>query len=397
MASKIASEDKERSFYLVRSRYLEDQLERCQPQCDKLETENKDLVSEYDALEKDKRDAIKYLKCPVVVKEKKVSELSEELENQHQTAEWEREDLKLQYSKQMEELQRLRDELDSKRRMQDETADKGAVKLEEQQTDLKQSMQWLSDVQSFLSQEENFRKLRTETALMRERIQSNIECIEEAGAEEESESSVPQTVKDQHSGQLEQLPFLLREAEHRREKLDALQDREEEICSQLCALNKETLAMEIQECSSSKKLNELKALYLQLQREFKDGSVALQDALDKTQDVRQCLHSREFQQQLSELDELKAKLQKDRSQRTELEGVKQEAVVLLGLILTDSEQVFATQWKVQRMLEILESSAPPPWETELSLSDSPQGPKPPELRTSQQTQQSDHMRLHRPV
>ncbi|KAM7018116.1 uncharacterized protein LKV04_002076 [Tautogolabrus adspersus] len=74
--------------------------------------------------------------------------------------------------------------------------------------------------------------------------------------------------------------------------------------------------------------------------------------------------SEENSQRAAELVQLEAELQTQSSRTRQLEGVKQEAAVILRHILKvktqsqDSEKSSYTRWKMERLMEILESSAP---------------------------------------
>lgn len=99
-------------------------LYRSQLKCDELEEQNRDLFSQYSALEKDKKDITDYLKRSVAVKEKKVDELEEQLESQRRAAERDREALNLQQNQQMQKLQEQISKLNSQSMTQGETVTK---------------------------------------------------------------------------------------------------------------------------------------------------------------------------------------------------------------------------------------------------------------------------------
>ncbi|XP_023149045.2 cilia- and flagella-associated protein 157-like [Amphiprion ocellaris] len=368
MESKIGSKDQEKSLYLVQIRYLEEQLEGCQLKCDKLEAQNQELVSEYDALEKDKKNSTEHLKCLMMAKRKKVSELWEELQKQQRTAKQDEEALKLKHQQQMEKLQQLRDEMESKRRIQ-------ASKLEEQLKEAETlQKQLLIDKEE---EEAAIHHRQAEEALKRERMLTSIEKFVEAVAEEQEEWRLLQRAKEQHSCRLKQLPCLQSQAERLTKERDALQDKEVELSRELDEVKKDTLKMNTLKPKLNKELQQIKKEYQQLVAEIRDGDVAQQHTADQTEGLRQRLNSvsEKFAQKSSKLDQLEAELQRERSRKTELEGIKQEADIILGFILTDLGKVIDTQWKLQRLLEILESSAIS-WKTGFGLNNSPQRRKP---------------------
>ncbi|XP_029999158.1 cilia- and flagella-associated protein 157-like [Sphaeramia orbicularis] len=108
---KTASDDKEKRLYLTQIRYLNEQLERYQLKCDELERQKKDFSSQYNVLEKEKRDIVEYLKCSLLEKEEEVNMLHERLENERQTAQKEQDTLQQQHRLLIQELHHRNDEL----------------------------------------------------------------------------------------------------------------------------------------------------------------------------------------------------------------------------------------------------------------------------------------------
>lgn len=87
---------------------------RYQLRCDQLERQLKDLNSQFNVLEKEKRDIVEYLKHSLLEKEDEVEELTERLGSQGQAADKDRDILQLQHSQLRQELQDQIEELRAK-------------------------------------------------------------------------------------------------------------------------------------------------------------------------------------------------------------------------------------------------------------------------------------------
>uniref|UniRef100_A0A673BUI0 Cilia- and flagella-associated protein 157 n=1 Tax=Sphaeramia orbicularis TaxID=375764 RepID=A0A673BUI0_9TELE len=96
-------------------RYLNSRISslcgRYQLKCDELERQKKDFSSQYNVLEKEKRDIVEYLKCSLLEKEEEVNMLHERLENERQTAQKEQDTLQQQHRLLIQELHHRNDEL----------------------------------------------------------------------------------------------------------------------------------------------------------------------------------------------------------------------------------------------------------------------------------------------
>ncbi|XP_044051134.1 cilia- and flagella-associated protein 157 [Siniperca chuatsi] len=360
MTEIIGSGVKEKSLYLIQIQYLDERLERCQLECHNLEKQNKDLVSQYGALEKDKKDTTEHLKPFVVAKQKMVDELAEQLAEQQQAAEQEREALKLQHSQQIQELQEQVDRLNSESVMR-------AARFEEQQEQLMQWMQQLSDKEplkkQLVSQKEEheaaIHSLKKEAELgMKKMIEKRQKAVDDCVKMETS--NILKKERAQHSERSRQLRFLRIEAVALQKEKDALQGRENDLFIELDDLKKDFNKITQESFTRKKEVEQLTKKCQQLEVELTDCSITHKHLMAKEETLRQELASvsKECCRKISETDQLAAELQRERSRKRQLEGVMQEAVIIIRNIQEDSEKGSETQWKMQRLLEVLESTAP---------------------------------------
>ncbi|KAM7391044.1 hypothetical protein PAMP_021761 [Pampus punctatissimus] len=170
----------------------------------------------------------------------------------------------------------------------------------------------------------------------------------------------------QHSKKMEQLEFLLKE----NMALWKEKDRMHELCSEM---EEDLIKVTQKSLSFENEVEQLSIKNQQLREKLKDCSVNLQrhqDMLVKNEaqlvKERQRL-SEQHRQKAAEADQLGAELEEERSRRRRLEAVVQEAVIILRHILKESEKTAETERKMQRLLDILESSAP------LGTGSNPQG------------------------
>ncbi|XP_056274098.1 cilia- and flagella-associated protein 157-like [Pseudoliparis swirei] len=110
-AAGSGSEDREKELYLLQARHLSEQLERYQLESDHQERRQKELISRYAALEKEKSDIVHFLKRSVLEKEVEAEELTEQLESQRRAAGEQEAALRLQLEELREELRGRVEEL----------------------------------------------------------------------------------------------------------------------------------------------------------------------------------------------------------------------------------------------------------------------------------------------
>lgn len=85
-----------------------------------MEKEYQELVSEFAVLQEDSKIQTGHLKRILTAKEKKVSELLEQLENEHQEAKRYRDNLIPQHSKEMQEMRERIEKLKSENKIEGE-------------------------------------------------------------------------------------------------------------------------------------------------------------------------------------------------------------------------------------------------------------------------------------
>ncbi|XP_034728827.1 LOW QUALITY PROTEIN: cilia- and flagella-associated protein 157-like [Etheostoma cragini] len=363
MADIIGSGE-ENSLYLMQIQYLEEQLERCHLKYDKLEKQNKDLASQYNTLETDKKDATESLKRFVVVKQKTVEELAEQLSSQQQAVQRDREELQLQHSQKMKELQDQINGLKSASRTM-------VKKFEEQQEleeRLKQLMQEQSNIESMKKQLSGQKEEHTAAidGLMNEQeLEREKELVEAQQAVdlcvEKKTSKILWKERALHSERLQQQQFLLNENLVLAKEKDVLQDKERDICFEREQMKKELKKITRESFTYKDNIKELKEKCQKLSADLKAHQVAYKSILAKKEDLCKRLDSvdKDRQQKTAKADQLKAEQQWENSRRRQIKNVIQEAGITLSHILTELEKPSETEWKIIRLLEILESTAPP--------------------------------------
>ncbi|XP_031726391.1 LOW QUALITY PROTEIN: girdin-like [Anarrhichthys ocellatus] len=364
MEDIIGSTDKERLLYLRQIQYLEEQLERCNLKYDELEKQNGDRTSRYGSLEKDKKNTTKNLKGLVVAKEKKVEELTEQLKSQPEANGLVKEALELQHSEKMEELQQRLDEHNSESEMLAAKSRK-QQELEEQ---LSLVMQQQSDTETqtklLVSQNEklkaNIDRQKNEDELERQKLIAEEKKLMDDFIEWKT-LRILRKERDAHSKWLEQLSFLQKENETLPVERDALRDKDRDLCVERDQLTNDLMRVNMENSTCRKELQQMKMACEQLKAELKDCSSAHKSVLARKDSLRRLLasESEEIRQKTVESAELRAELQRESiSRRRQLEAVTKEGVLLLGHILTDSDETPETDRKMLRLQEILESSAP---------------------------------------
>ncbi|XP_038558362.1 cilia- and flagella-associated protein 157-like [Micropterus salmoides] len=193
-------------------------------------------------------------------------------------------------------------------------------------------------------------------------------------------SNILQKERAQHSEQSEQLSFLLSENVALQKDKDALQARESDIFAEMDNLKKDLNGITKESFTRKKEVEQLTKKCRQLDVKLKDSSINHQHMMAEEETLRQRLASvsEECRQKTAEVGPLRAELQRERSRRRQLDSVMQEAAIILRNILEDSEKRSETRWKMQRLLEVLESTAPPGADSALkdSTDKSSRGQKP---------------------
>ncbi|XP_004555771.1 uncharacterized protein cfap157 isoform X1 [Maylandia zebra] len=351
--------DKEMASYLKQIRYLEEQLDSCRPKREQMEKEYQELVSEFAVLQEDSKIQTGHLKRILTAKEKKVSELLEQLENEHQEAKRYRDNLMPQHSKEMQEMRERIEKLKSENKIE-------VKKLEQQKKDLI-SVNWrLSAMESLWKQLEKQKEehdIATKTVKVAEQVEMDrkverLQSIVEPTVKLKTEKILTKN-RAEHEERLEQLHFLKSELVPLQEDVDAMQARQRDLCSEQDELEKDFIKIIQQKSILKKNVHELREQCQQLTTELKDCTLDKLRTLAKIKTLSQSLSlvHEECRQKSARITSLSDQIQKVRCKNLKLEGVKQEAAIILGHILSDAEKSSENQWKVQRLLEILESTA----------------------------------------
>ncbi|XP_018519325.1 cilia- and flagella-associated protein 157 isoform X2 [Lates calcarifer] len=384
MADMTTSDDREKTLYLIQIRHLDEQLERFQLKCDDLQEKIRALSSLCRALDEDKKDIAEYLKHCVAAEQRKVEELAERLESRTPEAERDREALTLQLRQQLQQLQDRADEHASVSRMQ-------AAMLEEQEEQRMQLLQVVPDTESLKQQ--LVRQQREHEAavhsLMMEAEAQRKQRARETGrtVEGRAEGRITQLVVEEraeHSEQVERVQVLLCSNIRLRRQKDALQGREMELSHDLLMLTEDISKITQRILNHKTEVQQLVNKCQQLEVKLKDSSVRGEHRLAEEDAVRRSIASvsEECGRKSAEVDELGLDLEKERRRRRKLQRDVQEAAVTLTHILTDSEDTAQTH-RMQRLLEILESPAPPGTSPAPSPGEKPQtsSPKPDRAET----------------
>ncbi|XP_029296016.1 cilia- and flagella-associated protein 157-like [Cottoperca gobio] len=356
MADTIGSENKEKSLYLIQIQYLEEQLERCQLKYDELEKQNKDLAHQYGTLEKDKKDTTQHLIRSVDANQKKVDKLAEMLESEQQDAEQDRDTMELQHSSLMQ------DQINTfylvKRKMV-VRADKWH-EMEEQLMQKKSEMVSLEE--QLVSQREEHEAAIN--SLMNKNLEGEREIMERQNTVDECIESKTLKIlweeRDHHSEQLKQLQFLLYKNVVLLKENDILQDKKMDLCFESNHLKEGLNRITLESFIFKKEEQQLMKELQKVKVEREDFIIAHKSMLAEKEALREQVASvsKESRRKTAEADQLRAEFQMESSRIRQLEGVMQEAVIILRHIMTDSEKPSETEWKMLRLLEILQSTAP---------------------------------------
>ncbi|XP_061671996.1 cilia- and flagella-associated protein 157-like [Syngnathoides biaculeatus] len=104
-AEERASGDKEKDLYVVQIRFLNEELERQQLKCERLEKEKTSLARRCVSVETEKKDVVEYLKMELFEKEDEVDRLADHLDQSLREAHADRDDLRNRLTGELRELQ----------------------------------------------------------------------------------------------------------------------------------------------------------------------------------------------------------------------------------------------------------------------------------------------------
>ncbi|MED6267526.1 hypothetical protein CHARACLAT_013120 [Characodon lateralis] len=360
MVDKTSLIPQERSLLLVQIRYLEDELERYELTYEELEKQNKELLSHYNKLENEKRVKTEHLKRLVAAKEKKVKELREQLMTQHLTAKLDRKSLQQEHSRMKQELQEQINELQAK-------LGKQAVALEQNE---KHIMELKQQVLERGSEEVELSKKKTEHEAIIHSLKRNAELDSEKliqyfqDYKEYTENTEAEMLlangRACHRKQLSIESFLRNEESTLKEKISDLQRRQGQLRSTGQGLMRKIISLRPVQNLNEKDVNLLKKTFQELKEEQDEWMNKQEVTLTENEALSQQISrvSKKSHQKEANIQRLEEELERETNRRKHLEEVKEEAVIILRHILMCPEDLPEAQWKIWRLVEILNTAAP---------------------------------------
>ncbi|XP_037834950.1 putative ciliary rootlet coiled-coil protein 2 [Kryptolebias marmoratus] len=350
--SAVANQDKEKSFFLAQVRSLDEQLERAQLRCDELKEQNKDIVTKLRALQEDMRDILDYLQHLLAELERTEEDLTERLEQQLQADGQKTEALQLQLQQEEEELQQEAGHLSSQ-----ETEQAAELEdLEKQTVHLKQLLLHKDSVQDDLTllqlrhqkeiqnleldQQKRVYEKETEASSTLDMKVSAV--VQEEGAQCNQMDLQLKSLTQQCSFLTSDKSYTHRTMVKMSTEINRMRVNRDKVNQKLFTLQKESERMQ--------KRNKL------LRRGMKNLDRSYQNMLDANEAFRQRLASvsEDCRQQASEISQLEAKLQRERSRRRKEEAEVQRAYSDLSAVIIDSDQNPDAQLKMEKLLKVLE-------------------------------------------
>ncbi|XP_036000676.1 cilia- and flagella-associated protein 157-like [Fundulus heteroclitus] len=346
--------DREKGLYLSQIRFLDEQLERFQLQCDKVKEESKDIVLKTSALQKDTRDILEYLHHLVAALEKDEQELRERVEQQLQADRDKSGGLQLLVNQEEQELQEELDRLGSEDKMQ-------AARLEDQKVQLVHLKQQMVINPS----------AKEEQRLLEHQHLSvvNTFYIEQRKLVDEKKKSVMSSIQLKMSSMFE------KEMKERREKLMEVKcamqesyqlhwsrcvekDRLKSLCRtaiKMRILNFKLIRKIFSLRKESEKLTKKCKLLMGQINELQRSNESL---LDYSEACRQYLASgsQECHQKASLVALLEERLQRERSGTRRLEGDLKRAASVLTAVAMNSDKMPGGELRMQKVLQALGTS-----------------------------------------
>ncbi|XP_054895464.1 girdin-like [Poeciliopsis prolifica] len=360
MAENMSSEEQERSLFLVQIRYLEDELDRFKLTSEELDKQNQELISNYNQLEKDKRDKTERLKRFVAAKEKRMDELSEELQTRLLLGKRGRETLKQEHSMTKQQLQERINEVQAEIELQ-------AVTLEENEERINELRPHVPNIESV---EEELLKKKAEHDVFITQLKRNSELACETliqhfqDYKEHTENCEAKkllaTGRALHLEQTELAAFLVNEQATLKEEIAAVKKRQAHIRSTGRGLCRKLTYLSHLRNVNVQDVKLLKKAFVELKEEkaesIKDQEATLTETEALSQQVSR-VHQ-DYLHRLGDIQRLEKELEKETIRRKQLEAVKDEAKVILKHILEGKDDLSVMQWKILRLVEILDRAAP---------------------------------------
>ncbi|XP_074525754.1 uncharacterized protein LOC141790024 [Halichoeres trimaculatus] len=358
MADEICSDEREKSLYLTQIRHLDEKLERFQLRCDELEKQNKNLVIQCKALEDADSDR-GFLERVVAEKEKEVEELAVKLETQQQVTEQTLEELKLQQSLELKELQEQVDELRAQIREQD-------ARFEEQRLQKEQLEQQLC---GFEPLKEKLRSKEAEHKTAVEGLKRDIESEMDSMIHERreklrllSDTKISEIVQEEMAEMKEmeqQTVEVVNRIQHQREERTAIDTKRSKLLLEIGELKAAAAGLEESISTVETETEKLTEMTEWLQKKIKNQVRVHEDLVAQTDKLRKQLNSavEENCQKTKMAAQLNAALQEEKTRQAVLENDVKKAVIVLRHILEAPGEAVRTLLN-QDLLKILERNLP---------------------------------------
>ncbi|XP_068452398.1 cilia- and flagella-associated protein 157-like [Clinocottus analis] len=356
MAASSSADVSERSICLTQIRYLEEQLDSCQQRCDGLEARNVELSAQRDALEKHKHESIEHLKRLLAGRDRRQAEQLRAERKEHGLR---LRGLRRQHGQSMQELQQRQDDL-----LAEGQALEAALLEQQQQKVLRaEKIQEKLDMETRMSRlVQSIKELEVSIDDLQNAAQSEREN-QLAARKRKIERRVAHIIgKDRAEDAecLERLNFLQKknatlpgEVEALRVQNGVLRLQKDEVNADMKRLAREGLT-----CQEAVKKTKMECQEMKAELEIRSSS--LKSVQDETAALRRLVATAcdESRQEAAEAARLRAEIQREHRSRRARDGVQREGVLLLTHILKEEEEATETERKLQRLQEILQSSAP---------------------------------------
>ncbi|XP_041644054.1 myosin-14-like isoform X2 [Cheilinus undulatus] len=331
METNVSVGDAERTSLLTQIRYLEDQLDGWRPKCDELEKKNKDLISQRDARERSTRETQKTMKRPLAALEGKWDELDEELRSRRRASGKEREELKLQHGRNVQELQ----EQISQMRMKTSAQAAEMTELTDQVNQLRQK--WSDVVCQREEHETAMTVLKKKAELQR---QTRVEEIKNSTNIEHRASQILKKERAEIEKLAKDQGTLMRSMDSLKKDPEGLEVKTNSAWAEIEELKKSFVEAFKRRRSLMKQVKQLIRRSLELNVEMEPSKKELQQLMDLENDLRETLaaSTEKILQREAELAQLEVEQQTRRNRTWRKDGEKLEAVFILRHILSTRER-----------------------------------------------------------
>ncbi|XP_036454209.1 cilia- and flagella-associated protein 157 [Colossoma macropomum] len=373
-----------KEFYRAQIRDLEERIEKYQHKCDELEVREKDFSTNYNNVEREKKDIVLYLKRSLAHKEDELTDLSEKLLALQIAKDEEKESFEMQLSALRHEFQENKDKLVSENMA---LAGKLAS-LEEFRVQKDEIMALLASLKEQLEQQKQEhqtiiynleRKAVLDNDRLKKEMQQHVATVA-AEFRRVSDRRMPETtMRAIHenvsvTAQLRQLSDKSKELLVENDSLKAKEkqlSRETEIMESLLnemtmksVGNQKVVQQLTEKCKQMHTELENFARHKQEHQQLLDDHTALQKEHDDLRQTHES-HMGTLKRKQAEAERLKKELEKEKMQREQLETVQQEAAVALKEALrevpkeedSNVQAVVRRSQLMQKLLAMLDNAA----------------------------------------